>query len=70
MSKEFPIYQIPMYREVKPRESCPKCGSTEIAVKWQEAYLNKILGEHRPECLRLTCACGYSWTRPCLDAKP
>lgn len=47
---------------------CPKCGGSSIS---GPHYENGNYCWHRDgEALRYTCACGYSETRPCHDAKP
>lgn len=56
---------------------CPKCGedywrfpATYIREQWCDTFPGespkpfKLCDEH----LRFTCACGYTVTRPCMDA--
>lgn len=53
------------------QQLCPKCGMPSSV--FQVKYVNfkgsmaaKFM-DH-PEMLQVTCACGYEWTTPCLDA--
>lgn len=63
---------MPTYERKKP--VCVKCGAgpSKIVTTYEAAHSAFVVSTGDPvlvgERLRLTCACGYNWSTPCLDA--
>ena len=64
----FPCFAHPPKANLPP--ACVKCGGTAVRVSYLRPS-SHIQGDRlnfAEECLQLTCSCGFSWERPCLDA--